>query len=569
MSLPSAIQLHYHCAFDLKPAAGANPSWTDLVKSIRAWIGEKLTTNDAYGSRWFFAGGEWKPPGQPRVVIKTGLVVGTGTEDVPQYWSIRYEHPCGDVPFRQWRTDIGITALGDSCFRFSLANMHWLLPDFIGQEPPVPLPSAPKIVGYTVSSRKWFAHAGSEQLHSRSVLLNVGSGNVLCDRIKDAERLCPLIFVTREFDTDKYLVDPHRLARLLAGTAIVYEATSKDVNNELEWLLQKSFRCWNGMVRVYQPQVDFDSTFDARRHRFFTKLLIQEFGPHDVEDMLIRGITRRSRTLVSKAVTSLEDLATRQREARLCELRKAADDTSKDEWIELLEQDNKEVAARAAKLSEEVAQLEGERDLSDVARDQDADNLAKQGFKYKQERQRAVEAESRARVLESQIEVVNTLSSLPANLSSVIGLIEHLHPNQIVFTEQAKQKAAKAKVHGQRSDMFAVWECLWHVATTLHDLYFDEDSKVSNIEQEFKARTVYDLSLREGESTRNDPKLMRLRKTTYKGETFDIEPHVKWDGPLNRHLRVYYHAHQEDRVILVGHCGDHLKTAGARRRKER
>lgn len=101
MSLPSAVQLHYRCAFDLKPTAGASPSWTDIVKSIRAWIAEKLTTNEAYGSRWFYAGGEWKPPGQPRVMIKTGRVVGTGTDEVPEFWSIRYEHPCGEIPFRQ------------------------------------------------------------------------------------------------------------------------------------------------------------------------------------------------------------------------------------------------------------------------------------------------------------------------------------------------------------------------------------------------------------------------------------------------------------------------------------
>ena len=72
------------------------------------------------------------------------------------------------------------------------------------------------------------------------------------------------------------------------------EAGSADVNKELEWVLAKGFRCWDGMVRVYQPQVRFEHEGDARRHRYFLGARnIAQVGAAGIE-MLIVGIARRS-----------------------------------------------------------------------------------------------------------------------------------------------------------------------------------------------------------------------------------------------------------------------------------
>ena len=80
MAVQLGMQLHYRCVFDVTAPGEAATIWSDLAKSIRAWIAGKEATNDAFFSRWFFTGGEWKPPGQPRVFVKTERFVGDGAE---------------------------------------------------------------------------------------------------------------------------------------------------------------------------------------------------------------------------------------------------------------------------------------------------------------------------------------------------------------------------------------------------------------------------------------------------------------------------------------------------------
>jgi len=69
----------------------------------------------------------------------------------------------------------------------------------------------------------------------------------------------------------------------------------------------------------------------------------------------------------------------------------------------------------------------------------------------------------------------------------------------------------------------------------------------------------------EGEMTKNDNKLMRLRSDIYNGAEIDITPHVRFDKDTTRAYFCPYRS-GETRIIVVGHIG-HLKTAGTRRRK--
>lgn len=569
MAVHLGTQLHYRCVFDVAAPTAATAIWTDLAKSIRAWIAGKEVTNEAFFSRWFFAGGEWKPPGQPRVFVKTERFVGDGAETAPQFWSIRYEHPCSDVPFRQWRTDIGIGAAGDGRYRLSLVTAHWLLDDYSLARAEGPLPSAPRVVTNLVSSQAWTAVAGSEQLRARPSPVRVGAGNVLVARITDPQRLCPLIYVSRENDTDAPRVDAARLARLLAGTAVVYEAASRELNDELSWLLPSEFQCRGGMVRVYQPNVHVERAGDFRRHRFFTRDAIGERGAEQVENQIIEAITRRVGAAISDAVTTVEDVIAKQREARLAELRPTTVDDSTREWIGLLEADNARLIEENKAVKGQIEQLNDRVELVEVEKAEITDQLSDAKTRQQQEMQLRFQAESRVRALERQRDFAGAFKSLPESLPAIIELIERIHPDQIAFTERAKKSAEDARINEERGEMFEAWRCLWAVATDLHDLCFGDDGKPGRLIDTFRSRTGFDIALTETKQTKRDNKLMALRKDAFNGEEIDITPHVKYGNKEPKCLRVHFHAYRngDRRLIVVGHCGDHLDTYGTQRRR--
>jgi len=53
---------------------------------------------------------------------------------------------------------------------FSLSTIHWLHAGYIGQEPPEPTPTAPRIVSDVLNHKSWEAHSGSEKLGTIPVL---------------------------------------------------------------------------------------------------------------------------------------------------------------------------------------------------------------------------------------------------------------------------------------------------------------------------------------------------------------------------------------------------------------
>ena len=101
------------------------------------------------------------------------------------------------------------------------------------------------------------------------------------------------------------------------------------------------------------------------------------------------------------------------------------------------------------------------------------------------------------------------------------------------------------------------------MALQLHRLHFDTQS--ADIERDFRDATGLELALSEGKLTKQMKQAKRERKRTYRGAEIDITPHVKVDGRPSGRLRIHYHADHENRVIVVGHCGDHLTTAGTQK----
>lgn len=557
MRRAASATVHYRCAFDLRPAGSVDEPWSSVAKTVRRWIEQSPQmappeTNDAFFAGWFFHGGEWKPPGARYHYVKTACLVGDGDERSPQYWAVRYEHD-GDDAARTWRTDIGVTRIGQDIYRFAMTTGHFMRDGYLGREPKPPMPTAPRLVGWLLRSKEWQVSSGTEELLSQPRVLNTGDGESLRRRLEDPGRECPIVLVSRDFASGDFLIDPSLLARKLAGSAAVYETASSELDKELEWCLGRRFSCWNGMVRVYQPGLRFDTPGDPRKHRFIAGREIGELGVEPVVAMLVQGVARRAEAASADTVAAIEDISSIERERRMAELKAAASEQDNTEWVGLLEETNSELADQNREKDERIHALQLEvADLNDT--------VSRLEFDKRSLAQRATVSERTAASLQARADAIAALDKLPQSMREVVDVIARLYPDRIAFTDQALRTADGCGF----SRVGDAWSCLRAMATTLHDLFF-LSGDVGDLEQGFYGRCGFRLAMTEGEMTKNDNKLMRLRQDVFDGAAIDITPHVKLDKETTR---AYFcpHGSGSKQLIVIGYIG-HLKTAGTRRRR--
>lgn len=548
MGLSIDHHLHFKCTFTLVPKPGVSTKWSDVPYAIRRWIGNRVEARQGFHGPWYFLGGTWRPAGDKRFLVQSARHIGDGSETAPQYWSVRYEHADDQIPARQWRTDVGVTTSPDMSVSISLSTIHWIQPGFIGREPDPPVPSAPGIVSMLLRDPRWYAWAGTEQIVLGPRHVKEGKGDRFRDRLFDSGRTVPLVLVSKSFQSGTSLIDAARLARLLAGSAVVYESESSLVDKELDYLLDADYRCWNGRVQVYQPGIAPDRPGDSRRHRYFTPDEIVSLGANTVEDFLVRGIVRRSQLLHQVAVTTVEDIRSKIQAAHLEELRASAPGTK--DWIEALEADNK-------RLSDELlaSRNEAEAWLSEVERLQTMEEEVRvMEFRIRSANEEADRTKQRVAALEPQARVLSELDAFPASIPEVIGMVQRVFPGRLYFTDRALDDARKCKLR----DSNVAWQCLRAMATELHRLHFVDGLPMREVVRQFENLVPFKLAATESETTRNNKRLAMQRRGLYKGQEREFNAHVKAGRDPGNTLRVHYLVDDEDNVLVIDRCVDHL-----------
>lgn len=188
--------------------------------------------------------------------------------------------------------------------------------------------------------------------------------------------------------------------------------------------------------------------------------------------------------------------------------------------------------------------------------------------------------------LRVRAELVETMR-LPRTPLAALELAEQAFPDRLVVLERARESARSF----DRGDVSEVWDVLRSMATTLHALVFDKTDGAggagvpsgagssgvpggagalaetsADISSAFENAAGFELALRYPKATAQNAECAKIRQVLYKGKPHDITPHVK--GRSNRPgeaLRVHFFADYEERKLVIGYCGSHLKTVANRR----
>ena len=147
---------------------------------------------------------------------------------------------------------------------------------------------------------------------------------------------------------------------------------------------------------------------------------------------------------------------------------------------------------------------------------------------------------------------------LPRTPADAARLAAEAFPDRLLILKDA---LASAEAYG--GDAAEVWDVLRCMAGTLHPMIFDRHP--GNLPRAFQAETGYELALREDKATGQVPELAALRRVSYDGAERNMTAHVKGRGTkAGSTLRVHFLADYDRRLIVIGHCGEHLRTTRSR-----
>jgi len=334
------------------------------------------------------------------------------------------------------------------------------------------------------------------------------------------------------------------------------------LDEEMGYFLSNDGCCRMGSVRIYQPGLK-DEPHEWRKHRFLSPSYIEEKGEAPVIEMIVRGIVRRFRYQGPfGATTSVADVTKIQRERRLQTLKSESSASSQSELLNLYEEENTNLNEQLAKHAELIAQMEESILEAEEAREELEGKVRSLRYEHESMGKAMAQAQRDRDLLLQQNQQMSVFAELPSSLGDIVDRIASLHSDSIVFTDEAVKSAKGSDL----KDIEKGWACLWAMATTLHRLYFHQKLSPGQIAQEFR-NTGFELALTETGLTKNNPRLMALRRVIYKGSSLDMSAHVKFGNKPQQLLRVHFYADPKERRIVVGHCGDHLETSGTKRRK--
>lgn len=156
--------------------------------------------------------------------------------------------------------------------------------------------------------------------------------------------------------------------------------------------------------------------------------------------------------------------------------------------------------------------------------------------------------------------VAECLQSIPRDLTDLLKLARSIWPERIVVLPEAMDSAKSYD-----GNLAEEWDIVRSTATALYGLLFEDDGCEGQVADEFQRRTGYELAFSESSATRARADLMKMRERSYGGRTVDISAHIKGRSQKNT-FRLHFYIDRENELIVIGHAGCHMKTAGSHRR---
>ena len=456
---------------------------------------------------------------------------------------------------REWTTEIGYQASGNSVATISYVVTYNDMPGFIGLCEEAPGISVPRVITSLFSNSRITCTIGPTKLSTDPVWLNLGDYPIFEKEVFSSEREIPIIYISpcQEYLEDnelrkKMLVNPFMLAKSVAGNAIVYCSNDTRYADEMRWYIDNRYSCYGGAIRVYRPQINTKDPNDRYRHRYINASFIQEYGEEAVYEIFRRAFAQDVHyyETMFRLETCKELIEGELRNQRLKALRSKSE-TEVDEAYQAFidESERRELAEQNARAYKD--DLEREKSYN---------------YNLQVQLEALRETAEQTKLIESASKEIRGITEYPNTPQAIAKYFEKVYPDRIAFTERAYRSMVDCVT---KNDY--LWEVFYHIVIDLYDLLHDNPAQAF---KEFSEQTGWDCSRGQGKMTRVDKDLMRQYIDHYNGQEINIEAHIKNGNKDNdpKSVRIYFaYDPQVTDKIIIGHCGKHLDNYSTRKAK--
>ena len=617
-------QVHYRTRFELCPYDTTTPAIVPALRIIYKWVYQKerkrkgenifevLRSQEAMEAFIFH---DLAYPcdyhGGLNNRLGPAICVATVPGDKPRSlraWALEYDEADARRPERHWHTRIGLSTTADGTCIVNAKVTHYIVPGYFGTPLPEPHANIPNFIKELIGLKAYQCCIGETVVRRDALALGrMTFTPEFTENLLSPDREIPLVLITSDREGKMPVKEVGRLTSALLGLANVYtldmsvNANRKSING----LLSARGTCpgWatsSSRLRIFPPHTDLESPASASASRFYSKEAMDKWpgGPLAFTDMLNRSFARgyaktdddvlemadidlllqriaseraragirelRARIGKAKTVAALplnaDEASLKDAEKRFERMTREAREMNErleeqEQLIELYEEENERVMRQNRALEERMRELESDKSQLETLR-----------YRLVEAQGRADEKAAEAARLKDEATALEKIDHFPTSLVEELELAGRLWSERIVVLPEAVRSAAAYRY----CDLDEEWRILRAVATVLWDIYFG-DGDSSDIDEEFKRRTGFTHTFRESGATNASPALVKLRRRSYKGSGIDITPHIKGSGRRDSSklhpFRLHYHADAEGKKIVIGHCGEHLDTAGTPRVK--
>lgn len=527
---------HYRARFEIAAAGGADAA--EAVKGIvMGWLHAKgLDVPEGAADIAVPAG--WTGADEPDAAKAVRFLSLSGTQGAA--WAAETDELDGEFSRRRWHTRIGLAPAGDGGCILNVQVSHYAVNGFFGYQRS-PLPSVPRVVRDILADGGLDVRIGTSRVSAEEIYLDADTlrGDFM-PSLTDRARCLPIVLMTTDEDGKTPVWDATELASKLVGMATVYVIDMRDgslVQAFRDLLPDRTpagrYRIGRSAVMVYRPGIDLSTEESLSACTLFTRHRIERYaagGRDGFINVLMQGLGRGIDARPGD-VAGIGDVLW---------LRSRAESERQGERIERLR-------SRAKAAAEPVADIDGLR--AEIARLR-SDAEAWEEIATDQDR---CYSDATARVAEC-------LQAIPRDLADLLKLARSIWPDRIVVLPEAMDSAKSYD-----GNLAEEWDIVRGAATALYGLLFEDDGCEGQVADEFQRRTGYELTFSESSATRARVDLMKMRERSYRGRTVDISAHIKGRSQKNS-FRLHFYIDRENELIVIGHAGCHMKTAGSQRR---
>lgn len=532
---------HYRARFEVAAADGATAA--EAVKEIvMGWLHAKgLDVPEGAADIAVPAG--WTAADEPDAAKAVRFLGLSGAQGAA--WAVEADELDGEFSRRRWHTRIGLAPAGDGGCILNVQVSHYAVNGFFGYQRN-PLPSVPRVVRDILANGKLDVRIGASRVSVEEIYLDADTlKRDFMPSLTDRARCLPIVLMTTDDDGKTPVWDATELASKLVGMATVYVIDMRDgvlVQAFRDLLPDRTpagrYRIGRSAVMVYRPGIDLSTEDSLSACTLFTRHRVECYaagGRDGFINVLMQGLGRGIDSRPGD-VAGIGDVLWLRSRAEIARLRSDA-----EAWEEIAtdqERSYSDATAKVDELTRTVQRLEGEKRTLERKAAQCAAPSHDDGA---------------ARVAEC-------LQVIPRDLADLLKLARSIWPDRIVVLPEAMDSAKSYD-----GNLAEEWDIVRSTATALYGLLFEDDDCEGRVADEFQRRTGYELTFSESSATRARADLMKMRERSYGGRTVDISAHIKGRSQKNT-FRLHFYIDRENELIVIGHAGCHMKTAGSHRR---